>query len=325
MWISRGEMSAWGDGASVREPSGLDEPRRIEPGRGRDRSRRLVVEGLESRRLLAVGIREFPIPTANGAPFWITAGPGVGPLISPPAAPTRSGRTTRPRTASPPFSIPTASVGSSSYITAGTDGNLYFTDSKDNAIEQLNPGTHVITSFPIPTASLGPQFITTGPDGNLYFTASSANVIEQLDPTTRVFKTFFIPTANSGATGITSGPDNSLWFIESARTRSGNSIRPPVSSRNLPIPTTVGGSSTITTGADGDLYFTEPGSNSIGQFNPTTHVFRSLPIPVANSRADRHHDRCRRQPLLHRARRQRNRPAQPGDAPVHGARDPDGQ
>ena len=154
---------------------------------------------------------------------------------------------------------------------------------QDNAIEQLNPATHVVTSFPIPTAGIGPQFITTGPDGNLYFTASNANVIEQLDPTTRVFTTFFIPTANSGASGITSGPDNSLWFIESTANKIGQLNLATGVVTDLTIPTAIGGTSTITTGPDGNLYFTEPGSNSIGQFNPTTHAFRSLPIPVANS------------------------------------------
>ena len=249
-----------------------------------DRSRRLVVEALESRRLLAVGIREFPIPTANSAPFWITSGPDAALYFT--AGGTNQIGAYNPATHGfASFFIPTATIGSSSYITAGTDGNLYFTASNDNAIEQLNPATHVVTSFPIPTAGIGPQFITTGPDGNLYFTASNANVIEQLDPTTRVFKTFFIPTANSGASGITSGPDNSLWFIESTANKIGQ-LNPATNVvTELPIPTTIRGTSTITTGADGNLYFTEPGSNSIGQFNPTTHAFRSLPIPVANSGA----------------------------------------
>ena len=278
-----------------------------------DRSRRLVVEALESRRLLAVGIREFPIPTANSAPFWITSGPAP-PSISPPAAPTRSGRTTRPPTASPSFFIPTATIGTSSYITAGTDGNLYFTASPDNAIEQLNPATHVVTSFPIPTAGIGPQFITTGPDGNLYFTASGANVIEQLNPTTRVFKTFFIPTANSGASGITSGPDNSLWFIESTANKIGQLNPATGVITELPIPNTIGGISTITTGADGNLYFTEPGSNSIGQFNPITDAFRSLPIPVANSGAADITTGPDGNLYFTETTRQPDRPAQPGDA-----------
>jgi len=240
-----------------------------------------VVEALESRRLLSVGIREFPIPTANSAPFWITSGPSK--LLYFTAGGANQIGTYNPATHSfMSFLIPTVSIGNS-YITAGTNGDLYFTASADNAIEQLDPATHVITSFPIPTADVGPQFITTGPGGNLYFTASNANIIEQLDPTTRVFRTFFIPTANSGASGITSGPDNSLWFIESAANKIGQLNLSTGAITELPIPTTIGGTATITTGANGDLYFTEPGPNGIGQFNPTTRAFRSQPIPVAGS------------------------------------------
>src|SRR4051812_41351260 len=38
--------------------------------------RRLAIEGLEGRRLLAVGIAEFPAPSDDGTPGAIVAGPG---------------------------------------------------------------------------------------------------------------------------------------------------------------------------------------------------------------------------------------------------------
>ncbi len=247
-----------------------------------ERSRRLVVEALEPRRLLAVGIREFPIPTANSDPFWIVSGPGSVLYFT--AGGTNQIGVYNPATHGfTSYFVPAATIGASSYMTAGTNGDLYFTASPDNAIEQLDPTTHVITSFVIPTANIGPQFLTTGPNGDLYFTASGANVIEQFNPTTHVFQTYFIPTANSGASGITSGPDSSLWFIESASNKIGQLNPATGVITELAIPTAIGGTSTITTGANGDLYFTEPGPNSIGQFNPTTHAFRSLPIPVSGS------------------------------------------
>jgi virginiamycin B lyase len=257
-------------------------------GLRRERSRCLAVERLESRRMLAatmaIGIREFPIPTANSAPFWITSGPGDALFFTAGGA-NQIGEYNLATHGFTTFSVGTATLGSASFITTGDDGNLYFTAASLNAIEQLNPATHVISSFPIPSSAQGPQFITTGPNGDLYFTTASSNVIEQLDPTTRVFQTFFIPTPSSGATGITTGPNGNLWFVETAA----NKIAELDPSTNVifetPIPNTIGGASTIALGADGNLYFTEPGSNSIGQFDPTTHVFRALPIPVANSGA----------------------------------------
>jgi streptogramin lyase len=249
-----------------------------------DRWRRLVVEALESRRLLAVGIREFPIPTANSAPFWITSGPG-GALYFTAGGTNQIGQYNPTTHGFTTFSVVSATLGPRSFITAGTDGNLYFTASANNAIEQLNPATHVITAFPIPTANIGPQYITTGPDGNLYFTTSNANVIEQLNPNSRVFRTFTILTANSGATGIISGPQDSMWFIESAANKVGQLNLATGTITELPVPFTIGGNATITAGTDGNLYFTAPSSNSIVQFNPTTRAFRSLPIPAANSGA----------------------------------------
>jgi streptogramin lyase len=272
-------MGRWSEHPRA-ERTGRTETRRAQARP--DRSRRLALEGLESRRLLSVGIREFPIPTANSAPFWITSGPGA--VLSFTAGGTNQIQEYNPATHGfTTFSVATATLGSSSYIAAADNGDLYFTASTGNSIERLNPATHVITAFPIPTAGLGPQYITTGANGDLYFTASGANVVEQLNPTTNVFTSFFIPTANSGATGIISGPDSSLWFIESTANKIGE-LNPATNVfTEIPIPTDVGAASTITTGSDGNLYFTKPGSNSIGQFNPTTRVFRSFPIPVANS------------------------------------------
>jgi streptogramin lyase len=57
-------------------------------------------------------------------------------------------------------------------ITAGPDGNVWFTEQTGNNIGQIDLTTHVITEFPIPTADSEPQGITVGPNGNLWFTES---------------------------------------------------------------------------------------------------------------------------------------------------------
>ena len=44
----------------------------------------------------------------------------------------------------------------------------------------INPTTHAVTEFPVPTAGSSPFGITTGPDGNLWFTENSANQIGRL-------------------------------------------------------------------------------------------------------------------------------------------------
>ena len=76
-------------------------------------------------------IREFPIPPETGE------NDGSGPLI----------------------------------ITAGPDGNLWFTENNGNRIGRISPGgEHTVTQFLIPTSNSFPTGITAGPDGNLWFT-----------------------------------------------------------------------------------------------------------------------------------------------------------
>jgi streptogramin lyase len=77
------------------------------------------------------------------------------------------------------FPIPTANsepVG----ITAGPDGNVWFTELAANKIGRITPGG-TISEFPIPTGGR-PGRIAAGPDGNLWFTAKLGNKIGRFDP-----------------------------------------------------------------------------------------------------------------------------------------------
>src|SRR5262245_31352797 len=61
------------------------------------------------------------------------------------------------------FPVPTASAGPG-LITAGPDGNLWFTEGTKSGdkIGMINPATHTITEFPIPTSNANPHGITAG-------------------------------------------------------------------------------------------------------------------------------------------------------------------
>ena len=89
-------------------------------------------------------------------------------------------------------------------ITAGPDGNLWFTEEGANKIGRITPSGR-ITEFPIPTASSGPDGITAGPDGNLWFTEGAANKIGRITPTGAITE-FPIPTAESAPVRDHGGP-----------------------------------------------------------------------------------------------------------------------
>ena len=79
------------------------------------------------------------------------------------------------------FPIPAGSdaVG----ITTGSDGNLYFADSQNNSIDEINSTTHAISVFPIPTPASQPMGVTSVSKGNIYFTQSSTDEIGELNVT----------------------------------------------------------------------------------------------------------------------------------------------
>jgi virginiamycin B lyase len=72
----------------------------------------------------------------------------------------------------PPEICAQTSSGAGPYsITAGPDGNLWFTE-QVNQIGRITT-SGVVTEFQIPSDSCTPNAITTGPDGNLWFTEVS--------------------------------------------------------------------------------------------------------------------------------------------------------
>src|SRR5205823_3847803 len=112
------------------------------------------------------------------------------------------------------FSVPTNGLSYVTLggITAGPDGNLWFTVTNANTVAEINPTTHAISEFSTSWPS-GPLGITAGPDGNLWFTMNTANLIGEINPTTHDIAGF--RSSNSGnpqPTWITVGPEGNLWF-----------------------------------------------------------------------------------------------------------------
>jgi virginiamycin B lyase len=147
-------------------------------------------------------------------------------------------------------------------ITAGPDGNVWFTEPITGAIGRITPAGQV-TEFPTPVHD--PIAITAGPDGNLWFTGGSLTdgSIGRITPTGQVTK-FRLPETLSAASGIAAGPDGNLWFTENIYPhgeRVGR-ITPAgqLTQFTIPVPSGVGGSiGAITAGPDGNLWFMHDG------------------------------------------------------------------
>jgi virginiamycin B lyase len=107
------------------------------------------------------------------------------------------------------YAVPNYDVASQ--ITQGPDGNLWFSS---GTIGMVNPATHAITEFSLPTANAHPYGITSGPDGNVWFTEMMVNKIGMINPTTHAITEFALPSGYTLPRGITLGPVGNLWFAE---------------------------------------------------------------------------------------------------------------
>jgi streptogramin lyase len=163
-------------------------------------------------------------------------------------------------------------------ITAGPDGNLWFTELNGAKIATINPTTHVITEFAMPSTSSEPAGIAVGPDGKLWFTDPGTNQIGVIDPTSHAVSEFAIPTPNSRPTGITSGAGG-IWFTEQLGNKIG--VIDPTSHviSEFAVPTASSQPVGITAAAGG-VWFTEAIGNKIGVIDPNSHAVSEFTVPT---------------------------------------------
>ena len=183
--------------------------------------RRFVLLGLVGLMIVALGSgiawfahAHYPSPTG------VTSTPPIG--VTP----------TAPAGVISEFPVPTSGSNLVA-ITAGPDGNLWFTEFNGDKIGRISPnGT--ITEFPVPTANSRPNWITAGSDGNLWFT-EQAGRIGRISPNGTITE-FPLPTSGSDPIGITAGPDGNLWFAEFDSDKIGH-ISPNGMITEFPVPT----------------------------------------------------------------------------------------
>lgn len=198
-----------------------------------------------------------------------TSTPDVSPHMAAALGPLLSFRTPTPR------SLP-------AHITLGSDGNMWFTESKLGAskIGRID-ASGTITEFTAPTPDGQPTDITAGPDGALWFVEPSGfpSAIVRVS-TSGKFNEIRVPCSPEGGcsivpNGIATGPDGNLWITEGTR----NAII-RMTTRGVAtfftIPTVGAQPTGITAGPDGALWFCEFNGNRIGRID-TSGNFSEFP------------------------------------------------
>ena len=242
-------------------------------------------------------ITEFSVPTTDGLPIDIAAGPD-GALWFTENEGNKIGRIT---TAGAIAEYPISGVSQRTGIAAGPDGSLWFTEAEANNIGRITTAG-VISEFPLPMLNRQPTGITAGPDGNMWFTSLYGGV-GRITPAGTI--TLF-PGEGDGR--ITSGPDGNLWFTLPNGNGIGRITTAGVTTL-FTIPTDNSFPLGIAAGPEGNLWFTEVYGNKIGRIT-TAGVITEFAIPTANS-SPRASQPPRRRPLVCRKLQQpgrRNRP-----------------
>jgi streptogramin lyase len=181
------------------------------------------------------------------------------------------------------FVIPTF-PGHCGGMTAGPDGNVWFTENPTNPrLGRITPaGT--ITEFQLPFGYSNPLAITAGQDGNLWLLVSRALTISIGRSTTAGAMDFFPLAPGVLADDITAGPDGNVWFAE--RTGTGGrvgSITPSGVITEYPLPTSLRYPNTIAAGPDGNLWIGGMAGDPMGVVSTSGSLLRAIPIPASLS------------------------------------------
>ena len=188
------------------------------------------------------------------------------------------------------------------HITAGPDGNFWFTEIMTDQNGSVQAGkigritsTGTVSEFSLLTGNTLATDIITGPDGNLWFT--EGDKIARITPMGKISE-FPLPSANTFLSSITTGPDGNLWFTEQQGKIGRMTLTGKVSEFSLPShqypagpnPTkepagsAQGDPLAITAGPGGNLWFTEIGhvGSSIGHIT-TAGKITEFPLPSADT------------------------------------------
>ena len=114
------------------------------------------------------------------------------------------------------FAVPTANSVPWG-ITAGTDGNMYFTESGVGKVGRITT-TGSITEIGLPNSGSRPVGIASDAYGNIWVAEYGCNRVAEICPDNSIME-YLTPTANSRTNGLIVQSDNAVWSTEALGNR----------------------------------------------------------------------------------------------------------
>ena len=163
--------------------------------------RRLLLEHLEERTLLAGGIFEYPLPSPAARPFGIVTASDNNLWFTEEAA-NKIARYNAVTNVFTEFPLP-APNRFPDEIVQGSDGNLWFTEANNSRIGRMTTSGMLTGEFPQGGLGGTPEGIAAGPDGKLWFILFISNSVSKIARMTTTgaitaADEFTVPTAGSG-------------------------------------------------------------------------------------------------------------------------------
>lgn len=166
-------------------------------------------------------------------------------------------------------------------MTAGTDGNIWFSDidAFEEAVDQITPPGGAVTRHAIgnfsETSFKKLIALAWGSDNNVWAVDAGRNLVVKFSTSAFTETDFAIPTANSGPQAIAAGPDGALWFTEGNSGKIGRVTTAGAITEFTVTPVPPAGVTAsaqpagITSGPDGALWFVDSGTGAIGRITTT--------------------------------------------------------
>jgi virginiamycin B lyase len=175
------------------------------------------------------------------------------------------------------FNLPVAN-SSPSWIAAGKDGNMWFTESSNNKIGKITPSGS-ITEYTIPTSGAYPLGIAQGSDGRLWFAEYFSGKIGAV--TTSGTFTEYVVAGESPDLVIDRG-DGNIWYTSYEQNQLGSVNETTGELDQITIPTATSGPTGLAQGSDGNLYFDETDANKIGYLTTINGSITEFSLPDAS-------------------------------------------
>ena len=179
------------------------------------------------------------------------------------------------------FAIPTAG-NRPQWIAAGSDGNMYFTESPGNRVGRITPAG-VVTECPaVPTAASNPQGIVGATDGNLWFTEFGASNITRMT-TACAYTEFSTLFASDQPQLLVDRGDGNVWYTGFSGNHVGFQGLTTGTSGETTIPTANSRPYGIASSPDNNLYFTESAVDQIGRIPMLFGAITEITLAVGST------------------------------------------